>query len=199
MTFSSQKDKKDNLEELFNSMMVTTDCEMWEILGNKMDMLVEDLNVFVEQTNELRLLADYFDQTNRDIESVKNQQEKLNESDSEFVGFFTKIPKLEKLTQLKEEIDELEKKKLALEELNVFLNWFVAERGIEAIKKQKRERYNGFIKGFAKRQIEAMQSSLNFWNTVVDDFEGENDCDENCREEQEETIEEEKETLIKED
>lgn len=170
LTFSSKKEKKASLEQLFSIMQENSVSEMWGTLGNKMDMMVEELNVFMEQSGELNLLEDLFKSLYKKIETIKDEKDKLADSDIVSVGFFTKIPKEDKIKEYENQINVLSEKKNAIEGLVNLLSYNLTKEGIPFAKQQKKTRFNKFIKEFAKKQIKAIQNSLNFWDCVVKDL-----------------------------
>lgn len=169
LTFSSQKTKKASLDGFFKEMLEFSSEDMWNILGNRLDMLVEDLNVFTEQVSDLEMLEELYKKTLKEKQSLEDKRDKLSQSESDTVGFFTKVPKEDKLVEMEEEIELLLEKKNSLEGLINLMSENLASFGVDFLGRQKRHRFNNLMKEFARSQVDSINCSLDFWNCVLDD------------------------------
>lgn len=169
ITYSNRKEMYETLDENGKKLKAHNNEEALNCLSRKVEMLIEELSVFLEMLQDFNVISNLKDQTEQEISSLNDKRLKLLESDVETVGFFKKVSKEDKLTEFKEEIEKHKEKRDMFDGLLNILAKIMLENEMRTIKRRKKERFTGSLEKFALKRVKYLEDSKNYWQSILDD------------------------------
>lgn len=172
ITYTSKKQQQDQLKNHFKLMLENNEVEMWDTFEKKIDMLIEELYCFMEIVSDFDGIQALYEKNKEKREILKQKLTDLINSDVEMVGFFTRKTKAEKIQEYRTSLKDADELDEAYRRVLNLVSAIIVHHEIETIKNRKKVRYDDALKTFSQRKVKSLEDSLQFWNCLHDDFQG---------------------------
>jgi hypothetical protein len=140
----------------------------WAHFARKVDMLVEELEAYSEVQSAYEQLESFYAQNIKKQSDLKKDLQEVIQSNKTSFGFFSKVTKEDKLTELRGKLAKVEAEIYVQEKLVAVISKVILRHEIPVIKSRKRERFDEIIEEFAVARIRKLEQELTFWNKVVE-------------------------------
>ena len=171
ITYSSKKEQYEQLKNRYKLMLENNEAEMWNNFEKKIDMLIEELNCFIEIVDDLNHIQEIYEKNKAHRDSIKQKLSDLINSDVDMVGFFSRKPKKEKIEKYREEVNKTDALDNAYKKVLNLVSALIINNEIDTIKSRKKMRYDDALKTYSESKIKSLEDCLQFWHCVHDDFE----------------------------
>lgn len=175
ITFSNKVDQYEELRNRYKVMLDNMESEMWHAIGENISMLIEELHCFLEIMTDLNAIQSLWDQNVSTGKNLTHQINGLMNSQSDTVGFFTKVPKSQKIQEYRNQLKEAEELDEVYRKMLIILSRVILNTQTDTIRERKRVRYALALKTFAEKKKKILEDTLNFWSNIQEDYQtGEN-------------------------
>jgi hypothetical protein len=140
----------------------------WSHFARKVDMLVEELESYAEIQSSYEQLEGFYAQNIKKQSDYKKELQEVIQSNKTSFGFFSKVTKEDKLTELRNKLGKVEADIYIQEKLVSLISRVILRYEIPVIKSRKRERFDEIVEEFAIARIRKLEQELTFWNRVVE-------------------------------
>jgi hypothetical protein len=138
----------------------------WEILSNKLSMLIEEFEVFKTLWNNLLTLETWHERNIRGQIDNRAELQKVLDSAQATFGFFKKQSKEEKLDELRRKEQTLAIDVGVGNELLALVYQVIAHHEVPLLKGLKKERFDKTVYEFSQARIQELEKELLLWQTI---------------------------------
>lgn len=131
-------------------------------------MLVEELEAYSEVQSAYEQLESFYAQNIKKQSDYKKELQEVIQSNKSSFGFFSKVTKEERLSELRGKLAKVEADIYIQEKLVAVVSKVMLRHEIPVIKVRKRERFDEIVEEFAISRIRKLEQELSFWNKVVE-------------------------------
>lgn len=168
--FPDHKDLKKKGQHIF----LFRELDYYKNLRRKIKMIKLELSCFNEIYNDYLSLLDKLNKEEIKNESLEHKIEEVENLKTEYVGFFKKVKKEDKLSDLKEKLYKSDLTLKFLKKLFEASGKIIFLEFIPFIKKHKKQRFFETIDLFARSNINLLKANKGFWEKFIesqkDDF-----------------------------